>query len=75
MNPMQGRSPGRDPLDPAFYPGDENIHNGRAQLQVHAIRVQGDEVPHPVETTALALFVPRDDPRYDLRYVVRDETS
>ena len=75
VNPMQGRSPGRDPSDPAFYPGDENIHNGRVQLQVHAIRVQGDEVLHPVETTALALFVPRDDPRYDLRYVVRDETS
>ena len=32
---MQGRTPGRVPADPAFYPGDENIHEGRVQLQVH----------------------------------------
>ncbi len=75
VNPMQGRSPGRDSSDPSFYPGDENIHNARVLLQVHVIRVEGDEMPHPVETTALALYVPRDDSRYDLRYVVRDETS
>lgn len=74
VNPMQGRSPGRDPSDPAFYPGDENIHSGRVQLQVHVIRIQGDEVARATETTALALYIPRDDPRYDLRYVVRDET-
>ena len=73
VNPMQGRSPDRDPADPAFYPGDENIHGGRVQLQVHAIRVLGDGRDDPVETTALALFVPRDDPRFDLKHVVRDE--
>lgn len=73
VNPMQGRTPGRNPPDPGYYPGDENIHGGRVQLQVHVIRVQGDEVDHPVETTALALFVPRNDPRFDLRYVVRDD--
>ena len=75
VNPMQGRSPGRAPSDPAFYPGDENIHNGRVQLQVHAIQVQGNEVARSVETTALALFIPRDNPHFDLRYVVRDENS
>ena len=73
VNPMQGRTPGRNPSDPAFYPGDENIHEGRVQLQVHVIRVLGDGLDHPVKTTALGLFVPRDDPRYDLRYVVRDD--
>ena len=73
VNPMQGRTPGRDPADPRFYPGDENIHNGRVQLQVHVIRVSGDELSDPVETTALGLFVPSEDPRFDLRYVVRDD--
>ena len=73
VNPMQGRTPGRNPSDPAFYPGDENIHEGRVQLQAHVIRVRGDGLHSPVETTALGLFVPGDDPRYDLRYVVRDD--
>ena len=73
VNPMQGRAPGRDPADPAFYPGDENIHEGRVQLQVHVIRVSGDGLDYPVETTALGLFVPGDDPRFDLRYIVRDD--
>ena len=73
VNPMQGRAPGRKPSDPAFYPGDENIHEGRVQLQAHLIRVRGDGLDNPVETTALGLFVPRDDPRFDLRYVVRDD--
>ena len=73
VNPMQGRTPGRDPSDPRFYPGDENIHEGRVQLQVHVIRVSGDGLADPVETTALGLFVPSDDPRFDLRYVVRDD--
>ena len=75
VNPMQGRTPRRDPAHPAFYPGDENIHEGRVQLQVHVIQVSGDGLDHPVETTALALFVPSDDPRYDLRYVVRDDNA
>ena len=73
VNPMQGRTPSRDPSDPRFYPGDENIHEGRVQLQVHVIRVSGDGLADPVETTALGLFVPSEDPRFDLRYVVRDE--
>ena len=73
VNPMQGRTPGRDPSDPRFYPGDENIHAGRVQLQVHVIRVSGEGLANPVETTALGLFVPSEDPRFDLRYVVRDD--
>ena len=73
VNPMQGRTPGRNPSDPAFYPGDENIHEGRVQLQSHLIRVHGEGLDNPVETTALGLFVPGDDPRFDLRYVVRDD--
>ena len=73
VNPMQGRTPGRDPSDPAYYPGDENIHEGRVQLQVHLIRVRGDGLDQPVNTTALGLFVPSDDPRFDLRYVVRGD--
>ena len=73
VNPMQGRTPGRDPTDPRFYPGDENIHEGRVQFQVHVIRVSGDGLADPVETTALGLFVPSEDPRFDLRYVVRDD--
>ena len=73
VNPMQGRTPARNPSDPAFYPGDENLHEGQVQLQAHLIRVRGDGLDNPVETTALALYVPGDDPRFDLRYVVRDD--
>ncbi len=73
VNPMQGRTPGRDPSDPRFYPGDENIHEGRVQLQVHVIRVSGEGLANPVATTALGLFVPSEDSRFDLRYVVRDD--
>ena len=70
VNPMQGRSPSRMAGDPAFFPGDENIHSGRVQLQVHIIRVREE---NPLETTAFALYVPPNDPRFDLGYVVRDE--
>ena len=72
VNPMQGRSPSRLVDDPAFYPGDENIHNDRVQLQVHIIRVRGSD---PIETTAFALYMPPNDPRFDLAYVVRDESN
>lgn len=72
VNPMQGRTPGRAPDDPRFYPGDENLHGGEAQFQVHLIQLRGDEVETPVLTTAFALYIPADDPRYDLHYVIRD---
>lgn len=66
INPMQGRTPGRSPSDPASYPGDRNIHEGRVQLQAHIVKVRdGKDRPWSDETTALALYVPP-DPRYDL---------
>lgn len=74
VNPMQGRSPGRQPTDPAFYPGDEHIHDGRVQLQVHAVSLGGAGVGPRIHTSAFALFVPRGERRFDLRYVVRQQT-
>jgi hypothetical protein len=71
IQPMQGRTPDKDTSDPSYYPGDENLHGGRVQLQVHIIRIQGENLPRPVETTALALYVPSDNPHFDLRFVVR----
>jgi hypothetical protein len=75
INPMQGRSPGREPTDPLFYPGDMEIHGDRVQLQVHLIWMRSTDASSSVKTSALALYIPRDDPRYDLRYVVRDEAQ
>jgi hypothetical protein len=70
INPMQGRTPGRSPSDPRFYPGDRNIHNGRVQLQAHRVRVRDrDGQPYSDETIALALYVPP-DPRYDLGQLI-----
>ncbi len=68
VNLMQGRSPGRRPTDPDFYPGDREIHGDRVHLQVHLLRLRGTGM----ETTALALYVPEDDSRYDLGYIIRD---
>jgi hypothetical protein len=73
INPMQGRSPNREPSDPNYYPGDEYIHGNRVQLQLHLIRLMGDGRRFEVDTTAIALYIPQDDPNYDLRYVVRAE--
>ena len=67
-NPMQGRTDGKKPTEREYYPGDEHIHNGRPQLQVHMIQ-PGDS---NIITIALAMYIP-EDPHYDLRYVVRDE--
>ena len=72
VNPMQGRTPYKSPSGPAFYRGDLDIHNNRVQLQVHIIQVIAKEIVHPVETTAFALYIPQDDPRFNLEYVVRD---
>jgi Z1 domain-containing protein len=71
VNPMQGRSPNRFPSDPSYYPGDENIHDGHVQLQVHIIREEGEGLVSPVETTALALYVPQNEERFNLRLYVR----
>jgi len=70
-NLMQGPTPGRSPGDQGYYPGDRGIHDNRVQLQVHLVQLRSTSVL----TSALALFVPPDDPRFDLRYVVREETS
>jgi len=74
-NLMQGRSPGRERTDPEYYPGDREIHGGRAHLQVHFVRLRETAKREPVETMALALYIPSDDSRYDLRYVVRDDVQ
>lgn len=68
VNLMQGRSPGREPADPLFYPGDENVHNDRVQLQVHKVQRRGGTF----DTIALALYIPPEE-RLNLRYVVRSE--
>lgn len=73
VNPMQGHDTHRDSSQPGYSPGDENIHGGQPQLQVHLIRLEGPEVAQPTETSVLALYIPRDNPQYDLKYVVRDE--
>lgn len=70
VNPMQGETPNRVSGDAGYYPGDDNIHGGRVQLQLHIIQVRGDNFP----TTAFALYVPN-DPRYDLHFVVRDDPT
>jgi hypothetical protein len=72
VNPMQGRSPGREPTDARFYPGDQHIHGGRLHLQVHLLRVRPQDSDPAIETTALAIYIPA-EPQYDLRVVVRDE--
>jgi Z1 domain len=74
-NIFSGRDPGRDPSDPDFYPGDENFHGGRVQLQVHIIRANVPGQSTPVDTVALALFIPPGNPRLDPNFVVRDELA
>lgn len=71
FNPMQGKSPHRDPDDIDYYPGDEHIHNNKVQFQVHLIRARDIKGGSFTETTALALYIP-DDPLYDLHIIVRE---
>lgn len=69
IQPMQGHSPHRSPGDADYYPGDEHIHQGRVQLQIHLIRLKDTGI----ETTALALYVPNNS-QYDMgRHVVPSE--
>ena len=70
VNPMQGESPHRTPEDPEYYPGDDAIHENRVQLQIHIIKPRGEGVPDGLVTTALALYVPGDNQRYNLQFVV-----
>ena len=69
---MQGHDTHRDSSNPDYYPGDEYMHEGQPQLQVHLVRLEGPEMSQPIETSALALFIPHDNPQFDLKYVVRD---
>jgi len=69
-NLMQGSN--RSKSDPDYYPGDEHFHGGQPQLQVHVIKMEG-EVVRPVLTTAFALYVPLNNSRFDLGFVVRGE--
>lgn len=70
ISPMQGRSPTRSPNDPQYYPGDDAIHQNRVQLQLHKVRLLGAAPAQAQFTTALAIHIP-DDPRFDLRMIVR----
>jgi hypothetical protein len=72
VNPMQGSN--REPGDPDYYPGDEHFHNDRMQLQVHLINMTIPEISREVRTTAFALYVPPNDSRFNLGFVVRSES-
>ena len=67
VNPMQGRNPN--------YEGDEYIHFDEPQLQVHIIAPEGEGIQPGTLTTAFALFIPKDDQRFDLTYVVRSSND
>lgn len=71
IQPYQGSN--RTPGDPDYYPGDQHFHDSQPQLQVHIIRPTGSEVTHNVETTLFALYIPPNDPRFDLGFVVRGD--
>lgn len=72
-NIFSGRDPNRDPSDADFYPGDENFHGGRVQLQAHFIHANLPSNRGSVDTVALALYIPPGNPRLDPNFVVRDE--
>jgi len=73
IEPFQGPDTHRGPENPGYYPGDRNIHAGQPQLQVHLIRLKGETFAQPIETSALALYIPLGNPTYDLQFVVRSE--
>ncbi|MEX0763314.1 MAG: Z1 domain-containing protein [Dehalococcoidia bacterium] len=73
INPMQGHDTHRPSSHPDFYPGDEQIHDGQPQLQVHLIRLEDPELPTSVKTHVLALYMPSNAPNLDLEFVVRME--
>jgi hypothetical protein len=65
-NPIQGPTEGRRPGERDYYPGDQHLHNGRPQLQVHCVNPRGTSLL----ATILALYIPQDD-RYTVPFVVR----
>lgn len=71
IQPMQGHSPDISENDPRFYPGDEHIHGGNAQFQIHIINYHDSGGNLVTTTTLFALYIPEEEPRFDLSYVVR----
>ncbi len=68
VNPFAGRSNN--------YYGDQYIHGDKVQFQVHIIAPREQESdPRSVVTTSFGLYVPPDDPRFNLDFVVRGKTS
>jgi hypothetical protein len=67
INPMQGRN--RNPGEPNYYPGDRGIHGDRPQLQIHRYRY-GKGGP---KTCSLSLYLPPEDDRFNLSYIVGGE--
>lgn len=68
-NPFQGRN--RSPGDVEYYPGDQYLLPERPQLQVHIVHPNVPGVEADLETPLVGLFLPTNDPRLDLGYVVR----
>ena len=68
INPFVGRS--------NKYPGDQYIHKNIPQFQVHIIGLwEREGAPIRVTTTSFALYLPKDDPRFNLDFVVRGQEN
>ena len=68
INPFVGRS--------SNYLGDQNIHGNKPQFQVHIIGLREKEGdPTGVTTTSFALYLPENNPRFDLDFVVRGQEN
>lgn len=59
---FQGRSQNRLPDDPLYYPGDENIHGNRPQLQVHFISPtqRSTGISKNIKVVLFALYIPEE---------------
>lgn len=59
---FQGRSQNRLPDDPLYYPGDENIHGNRPQLQIHFITPtqRSTGISPNTKVVLFALYIPRE---------------
>ena len=68
---MQGHSDNIPRNDPNFYPGDENIHGGNPQFQVHILNYNHNG--QRTLTTAFALYIPVNNELFNLAYIVRDD--
>ncbi len=58
------------------YPGDQYIHDNLPQFQVHIIGLRDREGdPISVTTSSFALYLPKNDPRFNLDFVVRGQEN